>query len=59
MKEYDLGDWEVPGEECNVQRAVPWAGAAYQSWGGLDHIVSHLGDAAIQIRENMEKIMRL
>lgn len=26
---------------------------------GLDHIVSHLGDAAIQIRENMKKIMRL
>lgn len=59
MKKYDLGGWEVPGEECTVQRAVPWAGAAHQAWGGLDHIVSHLGDAAMQIRDNLENMMRL
>lgn len=58
-RKYDLGGWEVPGEECTVQRAVPWAGAAHQSWRGLDHIVSHLGDAAMQIRENLENMMRL
>lgn len=40
------------------QRAVPWAGAAHQSWGGVDHSVSRLGDGAMQIRENPENIMR-
>lgn len=59
MKKSDLGGWEVPGEECAVQRAVPWAGAAYQPRGGLDHIASHLGDAAMQMRDSPENMRRL